>query len=475
MAAALGIAEYTLETLANLGVIPHTYVQLEGATAQSLRFNPYLLADYFRANPALNNITQQPHIDGLKAHYQELFPGVINTLKTLDAQIAPRRIGKGYNLTKVPSKRYGFLYYVRYIVKGKLVLSRWNTRTNNREIAEHFAVENRERILAEYYAKRQFDHKVYDTLEHYYEKDSSYLAAAKLRGQDFTEKARKSSEAFIKKVFIPFLRKQRVHTADDITPPVITRLQGEMLTQGRNSWTVNRLMGIARAVFDYMVMDGLIIENPLRKAAALKTRASESKLRGCYEINTLKGVFNTRWQDTEAQLLCLIIYATGLRNSEIERIRLQDIIMIKKIRFINIYESKSENGVRLIPLHDFVYDKLTAYAKKKKRAPDEQIFQFGISYGNKLYIKANAELGRKLGYDKDALAAQNITFYSGRHFWKTLLNAHELGDVEEYFMGHKLSNDVAKRYNHRDKQGQQRIVAKAREVIKMLDKALFRA
>jgi hypothetical protein len=41
-------------------------------------------------------------------------------------------------------------------------------------------------------------------------------------------------------------------------------------------------------------------------------------------------------------------------------------------------------------------------------------------------------------------------------------------------MGHKVSKDVSKRYNHRDKQGQKRLLAKARELFKILDKTLFK-
>jgi hypothetical protein len=53
------------------------------------------------------------------------------------------------------------------------------------------------------------------------------------------------------------------------------------------------------------------------------------------------------------------------------------------------------------------------------------------------------------------------------------MNACKLGDIEEYFMGHKVSSDVSKRYNHLDRQGKERIAAKAREVFKILDKQLF--
>jgi hypothetical protein len=54
------------------------------------------------------------------------------------------------------------------------------------------------------------------------------------------------------------------------------------------------------------------------------------------------------------------------------------------------------------------------------------------------------------------------------------MNAGDLGEVEEYFMGHKVSNDVSKRYNHRDKQGQGKIAQKAQAVFKILDKNLFK-
>jgi hypothetical protein len=56
-------------------------------------------------------------------------------------------------MKKVPSKKYGFLYYIRYIENGKLVASRWNTHTNNIDAANCFARDNREKILTAYYGK----------------------------------------------------------------------------------------------------------------------------------------------------------------------------------------------------------------------------------------------------------------------------------------------------------------------------------
>jgi hypothetical protein len=56
------------------------------------------------------------------------------------------------------------------------------------------------------------------------------------------------------------------------------------------------------------------------------------------------------------------------------------------------------------------------------------------------------------------------------------MNSEELGeDVEEIFMGHKASNDVKKLYNHRDRQGKQRVIRKAKKIFSILDKHIFAA
>jgi integrase len=169
-------------------------------------------------------------------------------------------------------------------------------------------------------------------------------------------------------------------------------------------------------------------------------------------------------------MLNLIIYATGIRNNEITNIKPQDIIKMGTCRFIDVKESKTENGIRFAPVHDFVYEKLAAWIKKNRIKEDALVFPVKPYAFTKAYLL----LGKKLGFDRAELQAQNIVFYSGRHYWKTLLNANDLGDIEEYFMGHKVSKDVAERYNHRDKQGRKRLLAKAREMFRILDKTLFK-
>jgi integrase len=108
----------------------------------------------------------------------------------------------------------------------------------------------------------------------------------------------------------------------------------------------------------------------------------------------------------------------------------------------------------------------------RKKGDDYLFSSQGGPNQSTLYRKAALDMAGML--KADAGERKGVTFYSGRHYWKTLMNAGGLGDVEEYFMGHKVSGDVSKRYNHLDRQGRERIVEKAREVFGILDKRLFK-
>jgi integrase len=163
-----------------------------------------------------------------------------------------------------------------------------------------------------------------------------------------------------------------------------------------------------------------------------------------------------------------------MRNSEMDKIQIKDIIKINNIPFIDIPKSKTVNGIRIVPLHDFVYKKISAYIKKKSKKENDYLFTSGGKPPcSERYKAANMELAKFTGYTSEKLEAENITFYSGRHFWKTLMDSENLGDIEEYFMGHRVSSDVAKRYNHKDKQGRRKLLEKAKKVFSILDKRIF--
>jgi integrase len=440
------------------------------------RFDMGAISDWVANNPLIDN-EEELYLNRIQAEWREKSPEVFAILQAMDQKIIvhsnAQKNPKRYSLIKRPNKKYGYLYYVRYIDNGKLIPSKWNTHTNILKVAEQFAHENRGPILSNYYLKHTPQGELYSILGGYYKVGSDYLEKDKKRNRILSEKTRSVYCHFMNKRFIPYLKENNIKTFDKIDPPVITNFQDYLLSLGLKPQTINRYLSSVNIVFDRLLTTGVIKENPFDRIKTVKMGDKSADVRDCHNIDNMKGVFNTQWNDTLSYLLCLMIYSTGMRNSEIENIKVNDLIDFEGIHFIDIKKSKSKNGIRLVPIHNFLYKKINQYIEQTGKKEENYIFSdHGGPNQSTLYNQANALLGKKLKLSKDEL--KGITFYSGRHFWKTLMNSEGLGEgIEEYFMGHKVSGDVSKNYNHKDKHGREKLLEKAKEVFTILDKKLF--
>jgi len=404
----------------------------------------------------------------------------MQVIQNYSLQINPAQ--KNFYLEKVKNKKLGFVFYVRYIDNGEAVKSHWTTKTNDMEAAEKYAQENREKLLLKYYGrdivKKPYG-EMFTILKKYYSANSQYVKTDIDRGKQLSDKARGQYYNFITKQFIPYLKKHGISDFEQIDTPFLARYQNYLLAgtpkrPGVKPQTIKIYLWTVSNIFNHLVLEGCLSLNPFRNLVKLKIK--NENMRGCYEITKLKGVFNKTWKTPLYYLLCMVIYTTGMRNSEIEKIRVRDLILIDKVRFIDIADSKTKNGIRIVPLHDFVYKKIMSYARKNNKQENDLIFKSEgtVKIMSKTYERANLELAEFTKYKPEQLLKENITFYSGRHFWKTLMDSEKLGDIEEYFMGHKTSGNVAKRYNHKDKQGRKKLIERTRRVFSILDKHIFR-
>jgi site-specific recombinase XerD len=475
-AALLRISERTLSALTNIGKIPYILLPGTPGSDPQFRYNTYDIAVWLKQGPVL--VINNQEVERFSRRIEDKFSRELINLRKYDKQFLSSRRAKGYSLSIIKNKKLGLVYYVRYIENSKLVPSRWSTHTNNEEAAVHFAIKNRERLLSTYRqrkGKSKSSDSLYTIMKKYYAENSPYLKNDMLRGRIITEQTRQTYYSSILNHWVPFLRRRRIRTLDEIDTPLLARYQDYCLDKGNKPQTVNYYVSFVNNIFEYLLLRGRIRVNPCNNLIPLRVNEEAYAARGCYNLSEVQGVFNKPWKHHLSYLLCLIIYTTGMRNSEIDRIQVRDLKQISECWFIDIPKSKTYFGVRMVPLHNFVYDKLFSYMTEHKKKPEDLLFckADGSRMSRDRYIVANINMGKITHYDKARLEKENITFYSGRHFWKTLMNAHDLGDVEEYFMGHKVTQDVAKRYNHRDKQGQEKIAISARKVFAILDSELF--
>ena len=407
---------------------------------------------------------QNSDITSMRLYVTANFPNTIKALNQIDNEnLRPKR-RKGLNLVVRESKKYGRRLYARLTHNGKKIPTKFNTHTNDEKEAELYVKKNRERLIEGYYSRKEG--KIYKILENFFN----------TKQDSISERVRKEYDNVIKKKFIPFLRQEKIKEFGQIDKKILIKFQDELLktivkNKPMQPQSVNNNMKAVRKVFEKIVRQGVIEQNPCIFVKGLPINEKNRKIRGCYDLERIKDVFCRKWKDELSYLLCSLIYTTGMRNGEIKRIRLNDIKLINGSRFVKIQKSKTANGIRMIPLHKSLYEKLRMWGIKNKIDSDNPLFDIHETKFN----HANKELARRLKVSNEELERENIVFYSGRHYWKTLMSAEGLGeDIEEVWMGHKVSGNVAKLYNHRDKQGKNRMMKKAKQVFSILDRCIFK-
>jgi integrase len=467
----LPINKTAVDRLVSLGKIPYKSINTDNGDL--IRFNPEIISSWIKNGN--NLMDDKKYLERLKNRLHSSNPEFIEELKKFSAKFVDPREPKRYYLEPVKNKKMGFVYYVKYLHNGVLIRSKWTTGTNDKELAIKFAIENRERLLNEYFGREKPDIDIYSVFKNYYAEDSQYLNIDIKRGRSIKEKHRKFCYNFINRSFIPYLKKSGVKTMEDITTPFLAKFQNYLLTKnkGVTPQTVNIRISHISMVFNHLLTEGLISVNPCKSLKSIKSKKGDKKITGCYDIEKIKGVFNKRWDNDLYYMLNLLIYTTNLRNCEIENIKMNDFFIMDNFHFLNVPDSKTPNGIRTVPIHDFVYKKLMNYAKKNNKTdyilkPNAKIIQ------STEYRKAAVELAKHLGYTEEYMDKENITFYSGRHFWRTLTDAEGLGDIGEIFMGHKVSADVSKIYNHKDKIGKTKKIEKVKHLFRILDEYVFK-
>jgi len=406
--------------------------------------------------------------ESLRQYVTHNFPDTIKALNQLDEEYTRPKRRKGFNFVFIETKKYGKRIYARLSHNGETLPTHFNTHTGDEREAEDYINKNKDRLIDEYLSRK--DGRMYKTLIEFYDN----------KQYNISERCKKEYAAVIKYKFIPFLKQEKIREFKQINKILLNKFQETLLKTGIKSdkkdgkpirpQSVNNNMKAVRKIFDILTEKNMLENNICKLVRDLPVKRENKKPRGCYDLERIKDVFVRKWKDELSYLLCALIYSTGMRNSEIKRIKLKDIQLVDGRRFIKIEESKTYNGIRLIPLHKSLYEKIKLWGIKNKLG-DNPLFNVHADKFN----RANNELARRLKVSDEELERENITFYSGRHYWKTLMSAEGLGeDIEEIWMGHKVSGDVSKLYNHRDRQGRGRMLKKAKQLFLILDKFIFK-
>jgi integrase len=420
----------------------------------------------------------------------------------------------GFYLLKIPSKTYksGFYYAVKYkdFDTGKWLRTKTSTNTDNETVAKAFAIENREAIINKYKIHAEILHKkndgkeFYKMLKEYYTPLSDYLKDDYVNGKKIIDKKQRDLNiSFITNYLIPYFKENKINSVPEITRTVYSNLklylQNVKNKKGNKITTKsinNKMISFIR-ILQYHERHEIILKMPFTKGGGLiKVSQEEKKNRkkpNPLPTKYLKGIFKITINKKDGRENSLLYYTlsligltTGMRDSEIGRIKVSDIIYVMNdgYFYVKAYNHKTEyynveetDEYRKIPLHPFVVKKIKYYIKEKNIGKNDYLF--GIPKMNEdtnqidghlhfskthkaimfLYkqikIKEDLELPSIEELEKE-LNKKRIVFYSLRHTFHTLCGLYTKNDnglirnadLIDYFTGHNSGSSMRSNYTH---------------------------
>jgi integrase len=362
--------------------------------------------------------------------------------------------------------------------------------------------------------KTKIDNRLFFVLlKNYYRLNSEYLKDDQVNGaRTLPYKMRNLYQGIIERELIPFLQSNNVNSFSEITRKVFSDFKiylQERYTIRKNGTkkrltikTINNYIQAVIRILKYAERNELIQKLPFSKGTTvLKTNENEIKKQaGLLPLDYLRVFdkysvhFHTN-SDIELhylKALSALSSTCGLRDSEAGRIKRQDIVYVESegYYYVNVYNNKTKKfnrteseKYRKIILHPLVIEILKDHILKSKIERDDYLF--GISKQDKetkiidgylhwrkskkainffykqIYFwksvkENNWDIEKSIkDFDikkmKSEMTEKNITFYSFRHTFNTLLGgANSRSDCIDYFMGHKFDSAMRQNYTHID-------------------------
>jgi len=478
------------------------------------------------------------------------------------------------DLAKYPE---GFSYKIRYkldlsgnrIPQGKAT---YTTKTAAIDVAVRLGFDNRLDVLKLYDLnkdKPKGGSTFYKMLTDYYLDGSEYLKIDTVNNKrELDYKSRVLARSFIKKHVIPYLHEKKVESVDGITNIIYSEFKIYLQKKGLKNKNINNQLNYLIRILEHHLRNEVITKLPYIKGAALiRMDAAQKKddaeilpvekLKGIFPVPRLIGLavqhtiknyypdmnfnsdiniypeafskLNKKGQETLFSgyvlpvTLCILGLNTGMRNSEIARIKREDFIGVpEKETFLlkvwnkktEYYNKTNESNYRKIPLHPYTIDAVKTYIRKKEElsgALKDADFLFGNAVMDKdtgeadgylhfkyfdkavyliLYlIKYNDNFSGYFNILSELLekgnikalqdkvkdiknAGKGISYYSFRKTFRTMLGLNN--DLAEYYMGHKLGGDAKTTYIQVNRLDNKIFVEEyAEPIISMLNKYVF--
>ena len=205
--------------------------------------------------------------------------------------------------------------------------------------------------------------------------------------------------------------------------------------------TKSIIKSLLNLIFEYALKNDFIEVNKIKFIELGKNeKVLERKIFTSEEINILFDNVNSKKKYINLSFVVLILIYTGLRISEFLNLKVSDIDL--KNRTINVFKSKTKNGIRSIPISNKVI----------------KLFNDNINYNQEYFYYSNkntkvhyATFEKQFGKMLKLLELQEHTIHDTRHTFATLLNNANANSTSiTKLIGHSDFSITENIYTHKD-------------------------
>jgi integrase/recombinase XerD len=235
--------------------------------------------------------------------------------------------------------------------------------------------------------------------------------------------------------YLDFLEKAQVDQLAKITPAVVLRFMGFLKAEGLSARSRARTLAALRTFHKFLVREKLVEDNPTDQIVSPKSMTALPKTLSPVDVESLlaspKGETPLALRD---RAMLEILYATGLRVSELVSLKLDDLQL--DVGYLTAFGKRSKQ--RIVPLGEAAIAALRNYLRFGRKDLDKE-------RGSKfIFLNRSGEGLTRQGFWKiikrralEAGISQSITPHTMRHSFATHLleNGADLRSVQA-MLGH---------------------------------------
>lgn len=236
-----------------------------------------------------------------------------------------------------------------------------------------------------------------------------------------------------------FIEEKNISKLDDGSNTEVVAFVLKLKNDGKSSATVNRKVASLRAFYNFMVAKGYIKENPVANIKSPKIERKKLEYLTIEEIDKLLSLPEDTIKGQRDKAILEIMYATGVRVSEIIEAKVEDINL--RLGFITC--NGQHGKARIIPMgrparaavENYIFEVRDKLIKKKdEEHPQEALFvnYFGEKLTRQGLWKILKEYAGKAGIDHK-ITPQTLRNSFAVHM---IQNGADLKSLQE-LMGHE--------------------------------------